>query len=143
VPGDHPVSEPNPKTGKRPPVYVKEQAPWSAVRNAEHSCGFAAFIVDPGSHSGDFTTIEVTYYDVVNTVSWSRSKLSRSAVLAAARSDLVGGKDRTDHEITMPVVHGSARSEVAPACVPRLRISRSSQTVVRARASQKKVEARY
>jgi hypothetical protein len=65
------------------------------VRNAEHSCGFVAFIVDPGSHSGDFTTIEVTYYDVVNTVSWSRSKLSRSAVLAAARSDLAGGKDQT------------------------------------------------
>ena len=59
------VGEPDPKTGKRPPVYVKEQAPWSAVRNAAHSYGFAAFTVDPGSHSGDFTTIEVAYYDVV------------------------------------------------------------------------------
>jgi len=59
------VGELDPKTGKRPPVYVREQAPWSAVRNAAHSYGFAAFTVDPGSHPGDFTTIEVTYYDVV------------------------------------------------------------------------------
>jgi hypothetical protein len=55
----------NPATGKRPPVYVKEQAPWSAVRNAAHSYGFAAFTVDPGSTSGGDTTIKVTYYDVV------------------------------------------------------------------------------
>ena len=44
---------------------MKEEAPWSAVRNAAHSYGFAAFTVDPGSHPGDFTTIKVTYYDVV------------------------------------------------------------------------------
>jgi hypothetical protein len=43
---------------------VKEQAPWSAVRNAAHSYGFAAFTVDPGSHRGGITTIKVTYYDV-------------------------------------------------------------------------------
>ena len=61
------VGAPDPATGKRPPVYMKEQAPWSAVRNAAHSYGFAAFTVDPGSHPGDFTTIEVTYYDVVGT----------------------------------------------------------------------------
>ena len=61
------VGAPDPATGKRPPVYVKEQAPWSAVRNAAHSYGFAAFTIDPGSHPGDFTTIEVTYYDVVGT----------------------------------------------------------------------------
>ena len=59
------VGEPDPATGKRPPVYVKEQAPWSAVRNAAHSYGFAASIVDPGSHRGGITTIKVTYYDVV------------------------------------------------------------------------------
>ena len=52
-------------TGKRAPVYVKEQAVWSAVRNSAHSYGFAAFTVDPGSHPGDFTTIQVTYYDVL------------------------------------------------------------------------------
>src|SRR5262249_52811228 len=59
------VSAPDPTTGKRAPVYIKEQAPWSAVRNAAHSYGFAAFTVDPGAHRGDFTTIKVTYYDVV------------------------------------------------------------------------------
>jgi 3',5'-cyclic AMP phosphodiesterase CpdA len=51
------------KTGKRPPVYVREPAPWSAVRNAANAYGFAAFTVDPGSRGG-FTTIKVTYYDV-------------------------------------------------------------------------------
>jgi 3',5'-cyclic AMP phosphodiesterase CpdA len=55
----------DPKTGKRTPIYVKELAPWSASRNAAHAYGFAAFAVDPGSHPGDFTTIKVTYYDVV------------------------------------------------------------------------------
>ena len=59
------VGEPDPATGRRPSVYVKEPAPWSAVRNAAHSYGFAAFTVDPGSHRGDMTTIKVTYYDVV------------------------------------------------------------------------------
>jgi Calcineurin-like phosphoesterase/Purple acid Phosphatase, N-terminal domain len=42
----------DPATGKRPPVYVKEDAPWSAVRNAAHAYGFAAFTVDPGSERG-------------------------------------------------------------------------------------------
>jgi 3',5'-cyclic AMP phosphodiesterase CpdA len=60
-------TKPDPKTGKRPPVYVHEEAPWSAVRNAAHAYGFAAFAVDPGSHPGDVTTIKVTYYDVVGT----------------------------------------------------------------------------
>jgi 3',5'-cyclic AMP phosphodiesterase CpdA len=59
------VGKPDPATGRRPPVYVKEQAPWSAVRNAAHSYGFAAFTVDPGSQPGGMTTINVTYYDVV------------------------------------------------------------------------------
>ena len=58
------VGAPDPVTGKRPPVYVTEHAPWSAVRNAAHSYGFAAFEVDPGTAPGGVTTIEVTYYDV-------------------------------------------------------------------------------
>jgi hypothetical protein len=61
------VGTPDPKTGKRLPVYVKEQARWSAVRNAAHSYGFAAFAVGPGSNPGGPTTIKVTYYDVVGT----------------------------------------------------------------------------
>jgi 3',5'-cyclic AMP phosphodiesterase CpdA len=59
------VGAPDAVTGKRPPVYVKEDAPWSAVRNAAHSYGFAAFRLDPGSRPGGYTTITVTYYDVV------------------------------------------------------------------------------
>jgi hypothetical protein len=59
------VGEPDPATGRRPSIYVEEQAPWSAVRNAAHSYGFAAFSVDPGLRPGDITTIKVTYYDVV------------------------------------------------------------------------------
>ena len=59
------VGAPDPVTGKRPPVYVKEDAPWSAVRNAAHSYGFAAFAVDPGVEPGGATRMKVTYYDVV------------------------------------------------------------------------------
>jgi 3',5'-cyclic AMP phosphodiesterase CpdA len=60
------VGEPDPAAnGKRHPVYVKESAPWSAVRNAAHAYGFAAFDVDPGTEPGGSTTIAVTYYDVV------------------------------------------------------------------------------
>ncbi len=61
------VGPPDPKTGKRPPVYTHEDAPWSAVRDAAHSYGFAAFSVDPGRHPGDLTKISVTYYDVTGT----------------------------------------------------------------------------
>ncbi|HZC15632.1 MAG TPA: metallophosphoesterase family protein [Caulobacteraceae bacterium] len=59
------VGAPDAKTGRRPPVYVTEPAAWSAVRNAAHPYGFAAFAVDPGSRRGGFTTMKVTYYDVV------------------------------------------------------------------------------
>jgi hypothetical protein len=58
------VGERDPATGKRPPVYVKEEAPWLAVRNVAQAYGFAAFTVDPGSERGGTTTIKVTYYDV-------------------------------------------------------------------------------
>jgi hypothetical protein len=61
------VGAPDPVTGKRPPVYATENAPWSAVRNAAHSYGFAAFTVDPGNHRGGQTTMTVTYYDVIGT----------------------------------------------------------------------------
>jgi len=51
-------------TGKRPPVYVQEDAPWSAVRDAAHSYGFASFTVDPGHVRGGETSMRVTYYNV-------------------------------------------------------------------------------
>ncbi|MFD2081587.1 3',5'-cyclic AMP phosphodiesterase CpdA [Actinopolymorpha cephalotaxi] len=47
-------------TGKKPPIYVVEDAPWSAVRDPDHAYGFAAFDVDPG-RPGGHTTIKVTY----------------------------------------------------------------------------------
>ena len=58
------VGAPDPATGRRPPVYVREDAPWSAVRNAANAYGFAAFTVDPGHGPGALTTMQVTYYDV-------------------------------------------------------------------------------
>ena len=53
---------PDPTTGKRTPVYVWEDAIWSANRDAQHPYGFASFAVDPGH--GRTTTIEVTYHAV-------------------------------------------------------------------------------
>jgi hypothetical protein len=61
------VTAPDPVTGKRAPVYTHEDAPWSAVRDAANSYGFAAFAVDPGTRAGGLTTMTVTYYDVVGT----------------------------------------------------------------------------
>jgi hypothetical protein len=61
------VGAPDGAHGRRPPVYVTEDAPWSAARNAAHAYGFAAFSVDPGRGPGDFTTMRATYYDVVGT----------------------------------------------------------------------------
>ncbi len=55
----------DPAIGRRTPIYVREDAPWSAVRNAAHSYGFAAFRLAPGTRRGGYTTITVTYYDVV------------------------------------------------------------------------------
>jgi 3',5'-cyclic AMP phosphodiesterase CpdA len=59
------VGPPDPVTKRRPPIYAHEHAAWSAVRNAAHPYGFAAFSVDPGSRRGGMTEIKVTYYDVV------------------------------------------------------------------------------
>jgi 3',5'-cyclic AMP phosphodiesterase CpdA len=57
------VGAPDPTTGKHPPIYLPEDAPWSAVRDPAHSYGFAAFDVDPGKPGG-MTSIQVTYYAV-------------------------------------------------------------------------------
>jgi hypothetical protein len=50
--------------GKKTPMYVSEQAIWSAFRDLTHPYGFAAFDVDPGSRPGGQTSIRVTYYTV-------------------------------------------------------------------------------
>lgn len=57
------VGQIDPAFGRRAPVYVAEDAPWSAVRNRENPYGFVAFDVDPGPLGGD-TTITATYYAV-------------------------------------------------------------------------------
>jgi len=59
------VGDPNPTTGKRAPIYLTENAPWSAVRDAAAPYGFAAFTVDPGTHPGATTSLTVTYYEVL------------------------------------------------------------------------------
>ncbi|OIV37607.1 hypothetical protein BIV57_10125 [Mangrovactinospora gilvigrisea] len=50
-------------TGKRPPVYTHEAAPWSAVREGRFPYGFASFDVDPG-RPGGHTTMAVNYHAV-------------------------------------------------------------------------------
>ena len=54
----------NAVTHKHPPLYVTEEAPWSAVRDEAHSYGFASFSVDPGTKESGVTTIAVTYWEV-------------------------------------------------------------------------------
>lgn len=49
------VGERDAATGKRPPIYVKEEVPWFAVRNAAHSYGFAAFTPRPAYPFESFT----------------------------------------------------------------------------------------
>jgi 3',5'-cyclic AMP phosphodiesterase CpdA len=51
--------------GKRPPIYVYEDAPWVGTRDATHPYGFAAFDVDPGNTPGGTTSMHVTYYNVL------------------------------------------------------------------------------
>lgn len=53
----------DPGLGRRTPVYVVEDAPWSAVRDRDNPYGFAAFEVDPG-HPGGTTSITATHYAV-------------------------------------------------------------------------------
>ncbi|SRX95618.1 hypothetical protein MSP7336_03887 [Mycobacterium shimoidei] len=57
------VGGPNPATGRRTPIYVVEDAPWSAFRDRDHPYGFVAFDVDPGVPGGN-TSIEATHYAV-------------------------------------------------------------------------------
>ena len=52
--------------GRLQPRYIEEDAmAWSAVRDLAHPYGFAAFDVDPGTHPGGRTRLEVTYYNTV------------------------------------------------------------------------------
>jgi hypothetical protein len=57
------VGEFDPKIGRKPPIYVMEDAPWSAFRDRDHPYGFVAFDVDPGQPGGN-TSINATHYAV-------------------------------------------------------------------------------
>lgn len=53
----------DPAIGRKAPIYVVEDAPWSAFRDRENPYGFVAFDVDPGT-PGDNTAIKATHYAV-------------------------------------------------------------------------------
>ena len=52
-----------PALRRKAPIYVVEEAPWSAFRDSENPYGFVAFDVDPGSPGGK-TSIKATHYAV-------------------------------------------------------------------------------
>ncbi|ORV91626.1 hypothetical protein AWC11_10740 [Mycobacterium interjectum] len=51
----------DPGLGRKAPIYVLEDAPWSAFRDRDNPYGFASFDVDPGQPGGN-TTITATHY---------------------------------------------------------------------------------
>ncbi|MBV9353039.1 MAG: fibronectin type III domain-containing protein [Mycobacterium sp.] len=57
------VGKVDPALGRRAPIYVTEDAPWSAFRDRDNPYGFAAFHVDPG-RPGGHTSIKATHYAV-------------------------------------------------------------------------------
>ena len=55
------VGDFDPALGYKRPIYVEEDAPWSAFRDRENPYGFVVFDVDPGNPGGT-TSMAVTYY---------------------------------------------------------------------------------
>jgi hypothetical protein len=53
----------DPKIGRKAPISIVEDAPWSAFRDRDNPCGFVAFDVDPGTPGGT-TSIKATHYAV-------------------------------------------------------------------------------
>jgi 3',5'-cyclic AMP phosphodiesterase CpdA len=53
----------DPAAKHKTPIYVVEDAPWSAFRDRENPYGFVAFDVDPGTPGGN-TSIKATHYAV-------------------------------------------------------------------------------
>ncbi|WP_197515015.1 metallophosphoesterase family protein, partial [Mycobacterium sp. 1245805.9] len=53
----------DPEIGRKAPIYVLEDAPWSAFRDRDNPYGFACFDVDPGQPGGN-TSIKATHYAV-------------------------------------------------------------------------------
>lgn len=57
------VGDTDPENGHRTPIYVLEDAPWSAFRDRDNPYGFSSFDVDPGRPGGN-TSIKATHYAV-------------------------------------------------------------------------------
>jgi 3',5'-cyclic AMP phosphodiesterase CpdA len=57
------VGDFDPAIGRKAPIYVGEEAPWSATRDRDNPYGFVAFDVDPG-RAGGMTSIKATHYAV-------------------------------------------------------------------------------
>ena len=57
------VGDFDPALRRKTPIYVVEDAPWSAFRDRENPYGFTAFDVDPGPAGGN-TTMKATHYAV-------------------------------------------------------------------------------
>ncbi|MBV9513188.1 MAG: metallophosphoesterase family protein [Mycobacteriaceae bacterium] len=55
------VGDLDPALGIKRPIYVEEDAPWSAFRDRDNPYGFVVFDIDPGN-SGGSTAIAATYY---------------------------------------------------------------------------------
>lgn len=53
----------DPEKGHKAPIYVTEDAPWSAFRDRDNRFVFVAFDVDPGQRGGK-TSIKATHYAV-------------------------------------------------------------------------------
>jgi 3',5'-cyclic AMP phosphodiesterase CpdA len=53
----------DPALGRKAPIYVLEDASWSAFRDRDHPYGFVAFDVDPGPVGGN-TSIKATHYAI-------------------------------------------------------------------------------
>ena len=51
----------DPDLGVKSPIYVEEDAPWSAFRDRDNPYGFVTFDVDPGTAGGS-TSMKATYY---------------------------------------------------------------------------------
>jgi hypothetical protein len=53
----------DPAIRRKAPIYIVEEAPWSAFRDRENPYGFVAFDVDPGPAGGN-TSMKATHYAV-------------------------------------------------------------------------------
>ncbi|MGZ4563119.1 MAG: purple acid phosphatase family protein [Mycobacterium sp.] len=51
----------DPAIGRKAPIYVLEDAPWSAFRDRDNPYGFVSFDVDPGPPGGN-TSVRATHY---------------------------------------------------------------------------------